>query len=514
MFPRQTPPSEETGARRTSVQLPPELLQKARGRLKFLAALIGALCLISSIIGAIELSMGGYRYELLILYLAVFCVSAAVFLACRSRGIGHSLVLRIGLVYEVLICSVISTTFNWLNFVEVGVAPLATWTSIWIVVFPLIIPSRPMTTLIVAFLAAVTSPLSVFVLDLVGAAEPVPYDYFVASVSPALCIIIAVASSKVIYGMSLDVARARELGSYQLVEQLGKGGMGEVWLAKHKMLARPAAIKLISTRTLTGDSASSEAMLKRFEREAQATAQLQSAHTVEVYDFGVTDDGAFYYVMELMDGQDLDDLVKQFGPVPAERAAHILIQACHSLAEAHHSGMIHRDIKPANIFLCKKGLDYDYVKVLDFGLVKNVFIKEDSSSEITVDGNITGTPAFIAPEIALGKKDIDGRADLYALGCVAYWLLTGCMVFEADTPMGVVMEHVKTEPVKLSARTEVDVPKALEDAVHACLAKEPGDRPQSASELAERLSKIEFESPWTPQRAERWWSLHQHKDQG
>jgi serine/threonine-protein kinase len=351
----------------------------------------------------------------------------------------------------------------------------------------------------------------VFILNLLDAAQPVPYDYFLASVSPALCIIIAVASSKVIYGMSLDVARARELGSYQLVEMLGKGGMGEVWLAKHKMLARPAAIKLISTRTLAGDSASAESMIKRFEREAQATAMLQSAHTVGVYDFGVTDEGAFYYVMELMDGQDLDELVKQFGPVPAERAVHILQQACHSLAEAHQSGMVHRDIKPANIFLCKKGLDYDYVKVLDFGLVKTVFSQEESSPGLTIDGNITGTPAFIAPEIALGKKDIDGRSDLYALGCVAYWILTGKMVFEADTPMGVVMEHVKTEPVRLSARTEVDVPKALEDLIHACLAKEPGDRPQTASDLAERLATIELESPWIRQRAERWWSLHLHK---
>ena len=509
MFPRQTPPPEDTEARRTCAQLPPELLQKARGRLQFLAGLIAILCVLSSIV---EYTIGGNTFELLILYLFVLLVSAMVYMACRVHRIGHNLALRLGLAYEVAICMAISAAFNWINFVEHGAAPLTTWTSIWIVVFPLIIPSRPVTTLVYALLAAGTSPLSVLILELIDAVQAVPFDYFLASISPALCIIIAVASSKVIYGMSLDVARARELGSYQLVERLGKGGMGEVWLARHKMLARPAAIKLISTRSLAGDSATAESMLKRFEREAQATAQLQSAHTVEVYDFGVTDEGAFYYVMELMDGQDLDELVKQFGPVPAERAVHILLQACHSLAEAHQSGMVHRDIKPANIFLCKKGLDYDYVKVLDFGLVKNVFIKEDSSSEITIDGNITGTPAFIAPEIALGKKDIDGRADLYALGCVAYWLLTGSMVFEADTPMGVVMEHVKTEPIKLSARTEVDVPKNLEDLIHACLAKEPGDRPQSASELAERLSKIDLDNPWTRQRAERWWSLHLNKD--
>jgi serine/threonine-protein kinase len=457
---------------------------------------MACLCVMSA---AIEFTIGDHNLPLL----------AVMFAMCRVDGVETTLLLRLGLAYEVVVCLAVSMGFNWLGFNEYGEAPLITWSSIWIVVFPFIIPSRPSITMVAALIAAATSPLSVFFLQQVGSVHPVPYDYFLATVSPLLCVVIAVATSRVMYGLNLDVAKARQLGSYQLVELLGKGGMGDVWLARHTMLARPAAIKLISTRTLAGgDVKSEEALVKRFEREAQATAMLQSEHTVAVYDFGVTEDGLFYYAMELLDGHDLDDLVKRFGPVPPERALYILQQVCHSLAEAHHDGLVHRDIKPANIFLCRKGLDCDYAKVLDFGLVKSVIRDPDRTGGLTIQGNIAGTPAFIAPEIALGKETIDGRADLYALGCVAYWLLTGQLVFEADTPMGIVLEHVKAEPVPLSALVEGEVPRALEDAVHACLEKDPAARPQSAMELCERLTAVECANPWTQPRAERWWDAH------
>jgi serine/threonine-protein kinase len=235
---------------------------------------------------------------------------------------------------------------------------------------------------------------------------------------------------------------------------------------------------------------------------------LESQHTIDVYDFGLTGEGTFYYAMELLNGIDLDALVTEYGPLNPERVAHVLVGASRSLAEAHERGLIHRDIKPTNIFLCRKGLDYDFVKVLDFGIVKTAFDTGEATMDLTAHGNILGTPAFIAPEMAMGDGKIDGRADLYALGCVAYWLLTGTRVFDADSPVAMALHHVKTEPVPLSSRTEIDVPPAFEELVLRCLAKDPAQRPQSASDLATQISAVPFGAPWTPERAERWWSTH------
>ena len=175
-------------------------------------------------------------------------------------------------------------------------------------------------------------------------------------------------------------------------------------------------------------------LAKRFEREAQATATLRSPHTIVVYDYGVAADGTFHYVMELLDGYSLQTLVARFGPLPPERAVHMLIQACHSLAEAHAAGMVHRDIKPANLFACRLGLEVDFVKVLDFGLVKTQWPRTHGGEDLTKEGAFTGTPAFMPPEVALGTHTVDGQTDLYALGCVAYWLLTGQKVFPGSNP--------------------------------------------------------------------------------
>ena len=229
-------------------------------------------------------------------------------------------------------------------------------------------------------------------------------------------------------------------------------------------------------------------MLRRFEREAQATAALSSPHTIRLFDFGVTHEGTFYYVMELLSGRDLESLVREFGPVPANRAIHLLRQVCHSLADAHARGLVHRDIKPANIYVCRMGLEYDFVKVLDFGLVK--FNDKSASSVaqetmLTASNTTTGTPAFMAPEVILGQTDVDRRADVYALGCVAYYLLTGQFVFEADTPMKMFLHHVQTTPTPPSQRTELPIPRELDDLVMACLEKDPNKRPQDAERLFE-----------------------------
>jgi len=329
-------------------------------------------------------------------------------------------------------------------------------------------------------------------------------------VFPYLLVVgMAYVGARVVYNLGTEVKRARELGSYRLEEKLGEGGMGEVWRARHRMLARPAAIKLIRPSFARDARAGvSGEVVRRFEREAQVIARLRSPHTVELFDFGVAADGAFYYVMELLDGLDADSLLRRFGPTPPERAIYLLRQVCHSLSEAQSCGLVHRDIKPANIFLCRYGEEYDFVKVLDFGIVGAVRDPADTSPVHTRENAVQGTPAFIAPEQVLGTV-LDGRADIYATGCVAYWLLTGQFVFTAETPMGLLLKHAQTQPTPPSARTELPIPRALDDLVLSCLAKDPADRPQSARELSLRLAEVEGASAWTQDRAREWWETHQ-----
>jgi serine/threonine-protein kinase len=275
------------------------------------------------------------------------------------------------------------------------------------------------------------------------------------------------------------------------------------------MLARPAAIKLIRPALAANvRSGVSQEALRRFEREAQVIARLRSPHTVELFDFGVAADGAFYYVMELLDGLDADSLLRRFGPTPSERAIYLLRQVCHSLSEAESCGLVHRDIKPANIFICRYGEEYDFVKVLDFGIVRAARDPVDTSQGHTEDNAVQGTPAFIAPEQAMGT-DLDGRADIYATGCVAYWLLTGQFVFNAETAMGHLLQHAQATPAPPSCRTDLPIPTALDELVLSCLAKDPVDRPQSARELSRRLAEVEGANAWTQERAREWWVTHQ-----
>jgi serine/threonine-protein kinase len=283
--------------------------------------------------------------------------------------------------------------------------------------------------------------------------------------------------------------------------------MGEVWRARHRLLARPAAIKLI--RATGPERSPSHDAVTRFEREANVTASLSSPHTVRLFDFGVADDGTFYYVMELLDGLDLETLVRLHGPLPAERVIALLRQACHSLAEAESYSRVHRDIKPANLFVCRYGGDYDFVKVLDFGIAKMKHAEMDTGViDLTRDNVIRGTPTYIAPEQALGAAEIDSRADIYSLGCVGYFLLTGQPVFTGETPLSIAVHHVQTPPVPPSSKSEVPIPPALERLIMACLAKDPADRPQSAKALSRRLSEIVGPNPWTEERAQEWWAMH------
>ena len=315
---------------------------------------------------------------------------------------------------------------------------------------------------------------------------------------------------------------AKELGSYRLIACLGKGGMGEVWRAEHRLLAREAAIKLIRLDSATNTLEAQE----RFRREARTLAALRSRNTIAIFDYGVAEDGTFFYVMELLDGVDLDGMVTKYGPQPPGRVVYLLLQACRSLAEAHDAGLVHRDVKPANLFTCRAADEVDVVKVLDFGLVQLAKVKREvalapppnegvvgptktePSPHLTQKGRVMGTPAFIAPEQVLGGE-VDRRADLYALGAVGYWLLTGDVMFKKDTLMQTLLAQVTEEPIRPSLRCVSPVPIALEELILSCLAKSPADRPQTARDLELALTKIAGSLPsdqlWSEALAHTWW---------
>ena len=293
------------------------------------------------------------------------------------------------------------------------------------------------------------------------------------------------------------------VGSYRLITRLGAGGMGEVWLGKHRLLARPAAVKLIRPDVQPG--VAHEQLIRRFQREAQVTAGLRSPHTVQLYDFGVNETGSFYYVMELLQGLDLHQIVTRFGPQPSERVVGLWRQACRSLSEAHEHALVHRDIKPANLFVTVLGLEYDYLKVLDFGIVKDRPGQE--TTMLTTQGIVQGTPAFMAPELVSGER-VDGRADLYSLACSAYWALTGQPLFQANTPGQMLLHHLQTIPPRPSEVSELPIPAELEAILMKCLEKDPAKRPSSALQLDQQLARVSFKQPWTEDRARAWWEAH------
>jgi serine/threonine-protein kinase len=282
--------------------------------------------------------------------------------------------------------------------------------------------------------------------------------------------------------------------------------MGQVYRASHRVLARPAAVKLISPSAMGGRTqAEIETAVERFKREAGAASSLSSPHTIELYDFGVSDDGTFFYVMELLDGVDLQVMVEKYGPQSPGRTIHLLRQACDSLAEAHHHGMVHRDIKPANLVACRIGLEVDFVKILDFGIVK--VQQEPQAAHLTSPELAVGTPAYLSPE-ALNGADVDGRSDLYALGCVGFFLLTGEEPFRAASMMQVIIKHLQETPRAPSAVLGRGLPADLEAVILRLLAKAPGDRYPDALALRAALDRCADAEAWTAEAAHAWWSAN------
>ncbi len=297
----------------------------------------------------------------------------------------------------------------------------------------------------------------------------------------------------------------RELGSYRLVRKLGEGGMGEVWRAEHQLLMRPAAVKLVhGTQLADLPREQLRARLADFEREAQATATLSSPNTVRLYDFGVSRDGVLFYVMELLEGIDLDALVKEFGPLRSGRVAHLMRQICSSLAEAHDKGLVHRDVKPSNVFCCVLGDQYDVAKVMDFGLVH---VRAAGSDAEERSDTVAGTPAYMAPEHCMGQVDLDGRSDLYSLGCVGYYLLTGRTVFDRDRPKDMMRQQVIARPTPPGEHAPLPVPPELERVILRCLNKKPERRFADARELRDALDQVPFdeEQRWDEADRREWW---------
>ena len=288
-----------------------------------------------------------------------------------------------------------------------------------------------------------------------------------------------------------EAFEARQLGQYRLTRLLGSGGMGEVYLAEHQLLKRPCVVKIIRP-----DSAGDARMLARFQREVHATAKLSHWNTIEIFDYGSTADGTFYYVMEYLPGMSLAELVERFGPMPPDRVIHLLRQAADALAEAHATGLIHRDIKPGNIFAARRGGVYDVVKLLDFGLVKPL-IDDDQPVELTTEGSITGSPLFMSPEQAIGDATPDARSDIYSLGAVGYFLLTARPPFVGDNPIKVMIAQAHDEVVPPS-HYRPDLPADLERVILRCLAKSPADRFQDATSAGRRPGRLRRRRPLDP----------------
>jgi serine/threonine-protein kinase len=363
------------------------------------------------------------------------------------------------------------------------------------------LPSTPTRTLVITALSFACVVAS-------AATSPVPPGYpatpmarVFATLDPILWSVagtaLATVASKVIYGLQEKVLEARQLGQYTLEAKIGQGGMGEVYRARHAMLRRPTAIKL-----LPGEH--SELQLRRFEREVQLTASLTHPNIVSVFDFGRTPEGTFYYAMELLEGLNLETLVERYGPQHPGRVVEILVQVCSALNEAHAVGMIHRDIKPANIYLCKLGTLDDVVKVLDFGLVRQE--NQDATLSQTGAQTLVGTPLYMAPETIQSPERIGSQADLYSLGATAYYLLTGSPPFRGASVLEVCSQHLYERPEPPSERLGKELPAELETLVLACLAKDPGARPKSAAALAVELRAAAGIPSWSAEDARRFWT--------
>jgi hypothetical protein len=431
----------------------------------------------------------------------VMIVSLGCWLVCRrgERSLPALKSLDVGMLFVGCVVSTLHSLMDRPEDYYTNVVPLIVFMAV--LSRAIFVPSTPLRTWW-ASLAVAASAISVAVTLQPPEITPlIPATRAtVWSVIFSLCaVVVATLASWVIYGLRREIRKAQQLGQYTLEEKIGEGGMGTVYRARHAMLRRPTAVKLIRS-----DQAS-DSMLARFEREVQLTSSLSHPNTVAIYDFGHTPAGVFYYAMEYLPGLSLEALVKTDGPQPERRVVHVLRQVCGALAEAHAIGLIHRDIKPANIMLCERGGVYDVAKVLDFGLVKE--LDGGSDQQLTGIGTIAGTPLYLAPEAIQAPERVDARSDLYAVGAVAYFLVTGEQVFEGHSAVELMAHHLHTAPVRPSERAGREIDDGLERIILRCLAKDVDDRPADAGALVAELdSSLGVDvGVWTKEEAREWW---------
>lgn len=372
-----------------------------------------------------------------------------------------------------------------------------------VIVRAIVIPSAAPRTLWTSSIASLPVMIVTYIMSRGLPAEPRegnnPTFFTIGIIMWCLAaVVVATMTSRVIYGLEKQVREAKQLGQYTLEEKIGEGGMGIVYKASHAMLRRPTAIKLLPPEKAGEES------IARFEREVQLTSRLTHPNTIAIYDYGRTPDGIFYYAMEYLQGITLEALVNDHGPQRPGRVIYILRQTCGALAEAHRIGLIHRDIKPANVILCERGGAADVVKVVDFGLVKELDRHEAVS--LTSETTITGTPLYMSPEAITSPDKVDARSDLYAIGALGYYLVTGQNVFEGGSVVEVCSHHLRSSPVPPSARLGSPVPRDLEEVILECLEKDPAKRPKDATALASALAICADATDWTDKRAIAWWA--------
>jgi serine/threonine-protein kinase len=318
----------------------------------------------------------------------------------------------------------------------------------------------------------------------------------------AIAAMVGVIAVHTIGTLRREAFAAKQLGQYRLKKRLGSGGMGEVYLAEHQMMKRPCAVKLIRP-----EKAGDPRMLARFEREVRATAKLSHWNSIDIYDYGRTADGTFYYVMEFLPGHNVGEMVDDYGPMPAPRTIYLMDQVCAALNEAHGIGLVHRDIKPANIFCAYRGGVFDVAKLLDFGLAKPTSLEGNGEAQLTMEGTVTGSPLFMSPEQAQGDDRVDARSDIYSLGAVMYFMLTGQPPFVADNPLKVIIAHA-TQEVVPPRQINPDISIEMEEIIMRCLEKDPDDRFQDVASLQRVLRELVLEETWSSDLAAEWWSCN------
>ena len=448
-------------------------------------------------------------YHLLVLLIIV--VSCAVLSSPVPLKLRHLRLIELSVAVATGFFSLAADMLRMVPAAEVGDGPAVvsanisnyfSW-SILILVYGVFMPNDWRRATVVLIPAAfipylVTLAVMLWKPDMATALQEHRFDMPIPT--PFLAAFTSIYAAHVIHSGRLATYRLRHFAQYRLTRLIGSGGMGEVYEGQHVLLKRPCAVKLIRP-----DKHDDPKALQRFEREVQATAKLSHWHTIDIYDYGQTMEGIFYYVMELLPGMNLADLVTRYGPIPSARAVHFLRQACGALQEAHDEGLIHRDLKPANLFAAQRGGAYDVTKVLDFGMVREIQVQGDPG--LTAENTVGGTPLYMSPEQCMASAEVDARCDIYSLGATAYYMLTGRPPFVDSSAMLLLLAHTK-EPVVPPSQLRAEIPKDLEAVVLRCLEKSPADRFQRADELGEALSRCACADGWTQKDAAAWWQSH------